>query len=384
VPEAIDQPAIQRVRDVAARKGVSLEITVFDESTHTAAEAAAAVGVELGQIVKSLVFVHPSEEGGLTPVLCLVSGSNRVDVARLAAVTGEPEIRRATAREAHELTGFSIGGIPPFASRWSGLRRAAPRPSSPSRREPCEPWPTPMQRRSPSNGRRSSRRRSSRRSPRHRSRPRAAPADSRRTRSRPIPFRRTEPSMTGEAHDAVTSFPGGVRLRARWGGSGSAQAVFALTEAGGELTDHGSLVDPDPDALCRAELHVDTPAGSWTTRLASTIFDEPRAVAWDTAGLLVVSYGFHTYGFVTRFGSLAWSHRSRTPIVKLLASSRLEHVLVQTELETFSIRADGEVAWRLGHSDVVTGADLVGGRLVLSSYDGVLTALDPVSGRNAG
>ena len=51
---------------------------------------------------------------GLDPVLCLVSGPNRVDVARLAAVTGEPEIRRATAREAHELTGFVIGGIPPI------------------------------------------------------------------------------------------------------------------------------------------------------------------------------------------------------------------------------------------------------------------------------
>ena len=46
--------------------------------------------------------------------MCLVSGVNRVDVARLAAVTGEPEIRRATAREAHELVGFVIGGIPPI------------------------------------------------------------------------------------------------------------------------------------------------------------------------------------------------------------------------------------------------------------------------------
>jgi prolyl-tRNA editing enzyme YbaK/EbsC (Cys-tRNA(Pro) deacylase) len=114
VPEVIDQPAIQRVRDAAARKGVRLEVTIFDESTHTAEDAATAVGVELGQIVKSLVFVHPSAAGNLTPVLCLVSGSSRVDLTRLAAVTGEPDIRRATAREAHELTGFSIGGIPPF------------------------------------------------------------------------------------------------------------------------------------------------------------------------------------------------------------------------------------------------------------------------------
>jgi prolyl-tRNA editing enzyme YbaK/EbsC (Cys-tRNA(Pro) deacylase) len=114
VPEPIDHVGIQRVRDAAARKGVSLEIRVFDESTHTAAEAAATVDAELGQIVKSLVFVAPGGDGALEPLICLVSGPNRVDLARLAAVTGERDIRRATAREAQELTGFSIGGIPPI------------------------------------------------------------------------------------------------------------------------------------------------------------------------------------------------------------------------------------------------------------------------------
>jgi len=114
VPEPPDHPAIQRVRDAAERKGVTLEIRVFDESTHTAEEAAATVNAELGQIVKSLVFVAPTEDGGLEPVICLVSGPNRVDPARLAAVTGERDIRRATAREAQELTGYTIGGIPPF------------------------------------------------------------------------------------------------------------------------------------------------------------------------------------------------------------------------------------------------------------------------------
>jgi prolyl-tRNA editing enzyme YbaK/EbsC (Cys-tRNA(Pro) deacylase) len=101
------------VVDAAARKGVTLDVTVFDESTHTAQEAAAAVGAELGQIVKSLVFVTVGD-AGLEPILALVSGPNRVDLARLAAVTSEPDIRRATAREAHDLTGFSIGGIPPI------------------------------------------------------------------------------------------------------------------------------------------------------------------------------------------------------------------------------------------------------------------------------
>jgi prolyl-tRNA editing enzyme YbaK/EbsC (Cys-tRNA(Pro) deacylase) len=114
VPETIDHPGIQRVLEAAARKGVTLDVTVFDQSTHTAQDAATALGAELGQIVKSLVFVAPGTDGVLEPVVCLVSGPNRVDVARLAAVTGERDIRRATAREADELTGFTIGGIPPF------------------------------------------------------------------------------------------------------------------------------------------------------------------------------------------------------------------------------------------------------------------------------
>jgi prolyl-tRNA editing enzyme YbaK/EbsC (Cys-tRNA(Pro) deacylase) len=113
VPETTDHAGIQRVRDAAARKGVILDVTVFDKSTHTAEEAAAAVGAELGQIVKSLVFVAPGEDGP-EPILCLVAGHNRVDLARLAAVTGERDVRRATAREADDLTGFSIGGIPPI------------------------------------------------------------------------------------------------------------------------------------------------------------------------------------------------------------------------------------------------------------------------------
>lgn len=113
MPDAPFPAAVQRVIDAAARKGVALDVRLFDASTHTAEEAAATVGAEIGQIVKSLVFVAPDEHG-LEPVLCLVSGPNRVDLARLAAVIGEPDVRRATAAEARELTGFSIGGIPPI------------------------------------------------------------------------------------------------------------------------------------------------------------------------------------------------------------------------------------------------------------------------------
>ena len=114
MPEPSDNSAIQRVLDAATRKGVTLEVTVFDQSTHTAEQAATALGAELGQIVKSLVFVAPADGGGLEPIVCLVAGHNRVDLARLAAVSGERDVRRATAREANELTGFTIGGIPPI------------------------------------------------------------------------------------------------------------------------------------------------------------------------------------------------------------------------------------------------------------------------------
>jgi prolyl-tRNA editing enzyme YbaK/EbsC (Cys-tRNA(Pro) deacylase) len=102
------------VLDAASRKGVQLEIVTFAESTHTAEEAARAVGAEVGQIVKSLVFVGRDEDGSPEAFLALVSGANRVDVARLAAVISEPTLRRANAREVDQLTGFVIGGVPPI------------------------------------------------------------------------------------------------------------------------------------------------------------------------------------------------------------------------------------------------------------------------------
>jgi hypothetical protein len=182
-----------------------------------------------------------------------------------------------------------------------------------------------------------------------------------------------------EPRNATIVYPGG--LRARWGGSGSGAEVFALAEAGGPLTDLGAVAVPDPDAVCRAELRVEGPRGAWTDRFASLISDEPRGLAWDTADLLVVAYGFHTYGLDPANGAMRWEHRSATPIVGLFGSSRLAHVLVQSELETFALEADGAVGWRIAHSDVVTAAELVGGRLVLTSFGGEVTALDPATGR---
>jgi hypothetical protein len=190
--------------------------------------------------------------------------------------------------------------------------------------------------------------------------------------------------VTTEPENATVSYPGGLRARWRWGGSGSGPAVFALSEAGGNLVDLGSRVADDPDALCRAELRLEGPRGAWTARFASLIHDAPRAIHWDTAGLLVVAYGFHTFGLDADTGDVRWEHRSATPLIGLLGSSRLAHLLVQSELETFAIEPDGAVAWRVAHSDVVTAVELVGGRLVLTGFDGQLSAIDPATGRAAG
>ena len=111
-------PANERVRAAAEQRGVSIEIVSFDESTHTAQEAAAAIGVELGQIVKSLVFLAPvdpaRDDEGLEPLIALVRGTDRVDIRKLVSASARPRLRRASAKEAKEATGFSIGGVPPF------------------------------------------------------------------------------------------------------------------------------------------------------------------------------------------------------------------------------------------------------------------------------
>jgi len=190
--------------------------------------------------------------------------------------------------------------------------------------------------------------------------------------------------VTAEPHDATVAYPGGLRARWRWAGSGQAAAVFALSEVGGELLDLGPEVSSDPNALCRAELRLDGPGGAWTARFASTINDEPAAQLWDTAAQLVVKYGFHGYGLDARTGARSWVHRSATPLLAIFASSRLRHVILQAELETFAIEPDGTVAWRIAHSDVVTEASMVGGRLVLTGYGGGVNAVDPATGRAAG
>ena len=97
-------PTAQRVQDHLQALGLEAEVRELADSTRTAQEAADAVGVELGQIVKSLVFVAADE-----PVLCLCAGDRRVDVGKL----GEG-VRQAKADEVRSATGFAIGGVPPL------------------------------------------------------------------------------------------------------------------------------------------------------------------------------------------------------------------------------------------------------------------------------
>ena len=182
---------------------------------------------------------------------------------------------------------------------------------------------------------------------------------------------------------ATVQYPGGLSARYRWAGTGRGEDVFAMSEGGGALTDHAALAVADPARACRAELRVEGPLGTWTARFASPVFDEPSGVPWDVPGLLVVKYGFRAYALDGRTGALRWSYASATPLVAVIASSRLDHVIVQTEVETAALDAEGEVVWRVAHSEAVAEASLVGGRLVLTSWSGTAQALDARTGRAA-
>ena len=100
--------AIERFTAAAARLGIEVQALRYPDGTRTAEDAANAVGCDVAQIVKSLVF---STADG--PVLALTSGANRVDTSRLG-VLAAAEIGRADADEVRAATGFSIGGTPPF------------------------------------------------------------------------------------------------------------------------------------------------------------------------------------------------------------------------------------------------------------------------------
>ncbi len=104
------KPSARKVQETLGARGFPNEVVELPSSTRTAAEAAASVGCEVGQIVKSLVF--RARESG-RPVLVVASGSHRVDESAVRSVLGE-DIEKATAEFVREQTGFAIGGVPPL------------------------------------------------------------------------------------------------------------------------------------------------------------------------------------------------------------------------------------------------------------------------------
>lgn len=103
--------AVQRFRQAALDLGVDINIVEFEQSTRTAAEAAAAIGCDVAQIVKSLCFSANGQ-----PVMALVSGDNQLDKRKLAGLldVSRKKVRRADADVVRQATGYSIGGVPPF------------------------------------------------------------------------------------------------------------------------------------------------------------------------------------------------------------------------------------------------------------------------------
>ena len=100
--------SVNRFESWLASTDLGVTVREFPEGTRTAADAARAVGCDVGQIVKSLVFIAAGR-----PVVALVSGANRLDEGRLGAVAGEP-VAKADADTARMATGYAIGGVPPF------------------------------------------------------------------------------------------------------------------------------------------------------------------------------------------------------------------------------------------------------------------------------
>ncbi|MCU1392086.1 MAG: hypothetical protein JWM34_514 [Ilumatobacteraceae bacterium] len=103
---------VSRVLAAAREQGLELRTRSFPDGTKTAVEAANAIGVAVGQIVKSLIFAVDGEV-----VLAYVSGSNQLDERKLAAAAGGMQCARVDADTVRAVTGFPIGGVSPFGSK---------------------------------------------------------------------------------------------------------------------------------------------------------------------------------------------------------------------------------------------------------------------------
>ena len=103
-----EQQSVTKVRHALAQLGARGDVRALDDSARTAKEAADALGIEVGQIASSLIFLADGE-----PVLVVASGGHRVDTVQLAAVLEVNVIAKATADDVRKATGFAIGGVAP-------------------------------------------------------------------------------------------------------------------------------------------------------------------------------------------------------------------------------------------------------------------------------
>lgn len=106
----LEKAAVQRAKAAIAASGMKGEIKLLSDSARTAAEAASALGIQVGQIASSLVFKLPDGK----PLLVITSGGHRVDTDLVASFLQVPELGRADADFVKEVSGYSVGGVAPI------------------------------------------------------------------------------------------------------------------------------------------------------------------------------------------------------------------------------------------------------------------------------
>ena len=111
----LEKAAVQRAQAALNKNQMPGKITVLADSARTAADAAAALGIQVGQIASSLVFKLPDE----TALLVITSGRHRVDTAMVASLIGVDSLGRADADYVKEVSGYSVGGVAPVG--WVNL-----------------------------------------------------------------------------------------------------------------------------------------------------------------------------------------------------------------------------------------------------------------------
>jgi len=114
--DVLKNASVKRITAEMHERGINGEVTILSESARSAAEAAAALGIEVGQIASSIVFKLPDGR----PLLVITSGAHRVDTALVAANLGVEKLHRADADFVKSASGISIGGVSPFGWQHDG------------------------------------------------------------------------------------------------------------------------------------------------------------------------------------------------------------------------------------------------------------------------